>query len=158
MAKIETGLHTYFASGAAADAPRSTGAGAGRNHNRAEQNTTPVRFGLPFVLVDSVSPGSPAEAAGLQPGDRISKFGAIDQHNHNELRSMVEEVAKNENVRTSTSPLGLLSVTNTLTQRPISVLLQRDSSSGLPEDVQVQLIPRKDWGGRGSLGCHLVPL
>lgn len=103
MAKIETGLHTYFASGAAADASRSTGAAARRNPDRVEQNTAPLRFGLPFVLVDSVSPGSPAEAAGLEPGDRISKFGAIDQHNHNELRSMVEEVAKNENVRTMAS-------------------------------------------------------
>jgi 26S proteasome non-ATPase regulatory subunit 9 len=26
------------------------------------------------------------------------------------------------------------------------------------EELQLTLNPRRDWGGRGLLGCHIVPL
>lgn len=45
------------------------------------------------------------------------------------------------------------------TQLPITVKALRPSTSGGPaETVQMQLTPRRDWGGRGMLGCHLLPL
>ena len=25
-------------------------------------------------------------------------------------------------------------------------------------ELQLTLIPRRDWGGRGLLGCHLIPV
>jgi 26S proteasome non-ATPase regulatory subunit 9 len=44
-------------------------------------------------------------------------------------------------------------------QIPITVKALRPNASGGPsEGVQMQLTPRRDWGGRGLLGCHLLPL
>ena len=34
----------------------------------------------------------------------------------------------------------------------------REFLNGNTEDVQLQLTPRRDWGGRGMLGCHLLPI
>lgn len=44
------------------------------------------------------------------------------------------------------------------TQRPVNVLLSRRDDSGTDISLVVSLTPRKDWGGRGLLGCHLLPL
>jgi 26S proteasome non-ATPase regulatory subunit 9 len=44
-------------------------------------------------------------------------------------------------------------------QIPVIVKVLRPNASGGPsESVQMQLTPRRDWGGRGLLGCHLLPL
>jgi 26S proteasome non-ATPase regulatory subunit 9 len=44
-------------------------------------------------------------------------------------------------------------------QMPITVKALRPNPSGGPaETVQMQLTPRRNWGGRGLLGCHLLPL
>ena len=44
-------------------------------------------------------------------------------------------------------------------QRAITVKVLRESSPSSPSrPIELRLIPRRDWGGRGLLGCHLVPL
>ena len=44
-------------------------------------------------------------------------------------------------------------------QIPITVKALRPNASGGPaETVQMQLTPRRNWGGRGLLGCHLLPM
>lgn len=36
-------------------------------------------------------------------------------------------------------------------------LLRDDAAAGTSEELQFSLTPRRDWGGRGLLGCHLLP-
>lgn len=92
----------------------------------------------PFAKVNSVVEGSPAAQAGLKPQDLIRRFGYVDRRNHEGLKKLAECVQGNEGQ---------------------SVLVK--VSRGLGEDVQelsMNLLPRKDWGGRGLLGCHIVPI
>jgi len=89
---------------------------------------------LPFAKVDEVITNSPAEAAHLQVADQILRFGSVNASNHESLRRLGEVVAQNEG-------------------RELVVSVLRDD-----QQVQLRLVPRRDWGGRGLLGCHLVPL
>lgn len=92
----------------------------------------------PFAKVNSLVEGSPAAQAGLKPQDLIRRFGYVDRRNHEELKKVAECVQGNEGQ---------------------SVLVK--ISRGLGEDAQelsLNLVPRKDWGGRGMLGCHIVPI
>ncbi|KAJ7761490.1 hypothetical protein DFH07DRAFT_740009 [Mycena maculata] len=104
----------------------------------------------PFAKVDGVSPGSPAAEAvsraflsindiliwsqGLQRNDLVVKFGSLTQQSFSSssLKPLVEVVAAHEN-----------------RSIPLKVL-----RSGQP--VFLSLTP-KSWGGRGLLGCHIVP-
>ncbi|KAH9042251.1 hypothetical protein EDB85DRAFT_2071820 [Lactarius pseudohatsudake] len=96
---------------------------------------------LPFARVNGVAPGSPAADAGLQREDLIVKFGEL-RHPQPNLQGLAAVVAENENVR-------LHSI-----YKVIRVLVRRSAAEGL---TALRLIPRQGWGGRGSLGCHLVP-
>ncbi|KAH9179110.1 hypothetical protein EDB89DRAFT_2111322 [Lactarius sanguifluus] len=89
---------------------------------------------LPFARVNGVAPGSPAADAGLQREDLVVKFGEL-RHPQPNLQGLAAVVAENEN-------------------KVIRVLVQRSATEGL---TALRLIPRQGWGGRGSLGCHLVP-
>ncbi|TFK52432.1 hypothetical protein OE88DRAFT_1698249 [Heliocybe sulcata] len=85
----------------------------------------------PFARVDGVAPDSPASAAGLQREDLILKFGSLT--GLTSLQSVGELVALNEN-------------------RELKVLVLRAT-----EQLSLNFTPRKGWGGRGMLGCHIVP-
>jgi 26S proteasome non-ATPase regulatory subunit 9 len=88
----------------------------------------------PFAKVDGVAPGSPAAEAGLQRDDLIVKFGQLDESSFksNSLQPLADLVSENE-------------------QRSISIRVIRSDKT-----VFLTLTPRKDWGGRGMLGCHIV--
>jgi len=88
----------------------------------------------PFAKVDGVAPGSPAEEAGLQRDDLIVKFGQLDESSFksNSLQPLADLVAENES-------------------RSISIRVIRSDKT-----IFLTLTPRKDWGGRGMLGCHIV--
>jgi len=81
-----------------------------------------------------VAPGSPAADAGMQREDLVVKFGAL-RHPQTNLQALAAVVAENEN-------------------KVISILVRRSGTDGL---TALRLIPRQGWGGRGSLGCHLLP-
>jgi len=89
----------------------------------------------PFARVDGVAPGSPASEAGLQREDLIVKFGGLTQRSFSSgsLQPLVNLVSASEN-------------------RPISIDVLRSA-----ENKSIFLTPRKGWGGRGMLGCHIVP-
>ncbi|KAF2115107.1 hypothetical protein BDV96DRAFT_493889 [Lophiotrema nucula] len=135
MKRIEEGLHEHHA----------------RLQEQAQSNTAPSSQGpvannsaaaleAPFAKVNSVVSGSPADTAGLKVGDSITKFGWVDWTNHDKLSRVAEAVSQNEGI-------------------PITVKVLRSSASGGPaEPAQMQLTPRRNWGGRGLLGCHLLPL
>ncbi|KAL2351501.1 26S proteasome non-ATPase regulatory subunit 9 [Cryomyces antarcticus] len=137
MDQIEKGLHAQFASGAATQMASTTRNAGGRTGNTA---STVATIEAPFARVNSVVPGSPAETAGLKAGDTITRFGTANWMNHEKLAKVAQVVSQNEG-------------------RPILVQVRRRSAeSQAEEDIRIQLTPKRDWGGRGMLGCHLLPV
>lgn len=52
----------------------------------------------PFAKVNTVTPNSPAAQAGLQAGDKVTKFGWVNWTNHERLGKVAHVVQQNENV------------------------------------------------------------
>lgn len=94
MNAIEKHLHEHFASIQDTEdiAPTST--------NRAEilGDSIPTTLEEPFAKVNSVVANSPAESAGLKPGDEIRNFGYVNKANHDGLKKVAECVQGNESV------------------------------------------------------------
>ncbi|KAL1749923.1 hypothetical protein FB107DRAFT_267639 [Schizophyllum commune] len=88
-----------------------------------------------FAKVNAVAPGSPAADAGLQKDDLIVKFGHLTHKSltGGSLQPIAELVNANEN-------------------RHVVIKLMRSG-----ETIFANLYPRQGWGGRGMLGCHIVP-
>ncbi|KAI1649732.1 uncharacterized protein F4817DRAFT_13995 [Daldinia loculata] len=132
---LEKYLHEHFASIQDADdvAPASA--------NRTEMlgDSIPATLEEPFAKVNSVVAGSPAESAGLKPGDEIRNFGYVNRGNHDGLKKVAECVQGNEGQR-------------------ILVKVTRRIESNQKQELQLNLTPRRNWGGRGLLGCHILPL
>ncbi|KZT73711.1 hypothetical protein DAEQUDRAFT_661548 [Daedalea quercina L-15889] len=110
---------------------------------------------VPFAKVNGVAPGSPAAAAvrvprlrrhdlaaetlvqGLLREDLVLSFGSLTRTSFpssTSLHPLVEFVAAHEN-------------------RQVAVQVLRGSD----ETVDLMFTPRSGWGGRGLLGCHIVP-
>lgn len=87
---------------------------------------------VPIVTVNLVTPGSPAEEAGIQVRDQITAFGTITSYNFKDLAQIGELVKNSQN-------------------QQVRVKVKRDNKY---EDLI--LIP-KTWSGRGLLGCNVVP-
>jgi len=141
MAVIEKHIHEHFAR-----QTQNTRAEAFTNTEGplATEESSPSRslqvLGSPFAKVNSVVAGSPAESAGLKAGDEVRNFGYVNQSNHDGLKKMAECVQGNEG-------------------RDVLVKISRASSTGQRrQELQLTLRPRRDWGGRGLLGCHILPL
>ncbi|KAI8960910.1 hypothetical protein F5Y11DRAFT_328149 [Daldinia sp. FL1419] len=132
---IEKHLHEHFASIQDADdvAPAST------NLAGMLGDSIPVTLDEPFAKVNSVVAGSPADSAGLKPGDEIRNFGYVNKGNHDGLKKVAECVQGNEGQR-------------------ILVKITRRIESNRSQELQLNLVPRRNWGGRGLLGCHILPL
>ncbi|VDC04434.1 unnamed protein product [Peniophora sp. CBMAI 1063] len=90
---------------------------------------------LPFARVNTVAPGSPAAESGLQREDLVLKFGHLTKESFTQasLQPLAELVALNEN-------------------KPIAMIVRRAGAM-----TALRLVPRQGWGGRGMLGCHLLP-
>lgn len=133
MDRIEKALHEHHANIQKEDAEQL----------KAEPSSTPTveppqAPETPFAKVNTVEPGSPANEAGLKSGDLIRRFGNAIWSNHERLRKVGEAVQQN---------LG----------RPILVRVSR--KVGLEtQELDLKLTPRQGWGGRGSLGCHILPI
>ncbi|KAI8385715.1 hypothetical protein BD560DRAFT_384137 [Blakeslea trispora] len=87
-----------------------------------------------FAVVNAVAPDSPADSAGLRRNDQIFKFGHIDSTNHERLQALYELISQSEN-------------------HQVTVSVLREGQL-----VDITVTPRSGWGGRGTLGCHLLPL
>ncbi|RPD62339.1 hypothetical protein L227DRAFT_573538 [Lentinus tigrinus ALCF2SS1-6] len=89
----------------------------------------------PFARVDGVAPGSPAASAGLLREDLVLSFGPLDKSSFptSSLQPLAEMVAAQEN------------------NEVVVEVLRSD------QRVRLTFIPRRGWGGRGLLGCHIVP-
>ncbi|KAL2435158.1 26S proteasome non-ATPase regulatory subunit 9 [Exophiala dermatitidis] len=137
MDRIEKGLHEHHAKYQASEEYKNSLTAPQPVSTPASQST-PNAPETPFAKVNSIEPGSPANEAGLKPGDLIRRFGNVIWSNHERLRKVGETVGQN---------LG----------RPIVVKVARGTGSGVQE-LDLRLTPRQNWGGRGTLGCHIVPI
>ncbi|GAM87415.1 hypothetical protein ANO11243_054390 [Dothideomycetidae sp. 11243] len=142
MEKIEKGLHEHHAN--LANQPQAplngtSVAGEAQGHStRPTQNGT-TSIEAPFAKVNSIAISSPAETAGLRVGDKVVKFGYVNWTNHEKLSRVAQVVQANEG-------------------REIKIRVLRAGEGSSSETVDVQLVPRHNWGGRGMLGCHLMPI
>ncbi|KDE06433.1 hypothetical protein MVLG_03220 [Microbotryum lychnidis-dioicae p1A1 Lamole] len=86
-----------------------------------------------FARIDRVFPGGPAQAAGIKTDDLLLRIGDIDATNHNSLQDVATLVSASEDVA-------------------LDVRIRRAN-----RDISLSLVPHKGWGGRGLLGCRIVP-
>jgi 26S proteasome regulatory subunit N4 len=95
MTWIEKFLHEHFAS---LDENEPAPVASSSNSQRILPDSVSTPLDLPFAKVNTVAAGSPAETAGLKPGDEIRNFGYVNQANHDNLRKVAECVQGNEGV------------------------------------------------------------
>ncbi|KAG8533676.1 uncharacterized protein KY384_001417 [Bacidia gigantensis] len=142
MSRIEKGLHERHAEYASSPNPTTPSTTTASSHQQRQVRQAPVQQredGLvetPFAKVNLVASGGPAEQAGLKVGDRVRRIGDVSWLNHEKLAKVAEVVQRNQG-------------------REVDVRVVREGSG---EEVELKLIPRSGWGGRGLLGCHLLPL
>lgn len=141
MSVIEERIHEHFAQLAAQGTTEdSVPTKKQPATNLPSKNIVPVSSSLssPFAKVNGVVEGSPAASAGLKVGDLIRNFSYVNFTNHDGLRRLSECVAGNEN-------------------RDISVVVSRPLDSHQREELNLTLRPNRNWGGKGLLGCHILP-
>lgn len=139
MSRIEVGLQNHW-TGAATNASSAATTSSSVDGTLQGGNPVPARVEVPFAKVNTVVPSSPADVAGLRPGDKVTKFGSVDWTNHEKLSKVAQTVQQNEG-------------------RAIVVKVIRPAQVGAADDrLEMQLTPRHNWGGRGMLGCHLLAL
>ena len=97
-------------------------------------NTDSLLSATPLAIIDAVSPDSPAATGGLMTGDRIIKFGAAS--------SLIA----------GHSLATIASATLTSEGTEMTVIVKRESDLH-----HLSVTPSRSWGGRGLLGCHLIP-
>ncbi|PNP50127.1 hypothetical protein THARTR1_09116 [Trichoderma harzianum] len=135
MTAIEKYLHEHFANiQDGDDAPSTAG-----DELRILPDSHPEQLDEPFAKVNTVAANSPAQQAGLQAGDEIRNFGYVNRANHDGLKKVAECVQGNEG-------------------RNIFIKVSRPDGVARRQELRLTLTPRKDWGGRGMLGCHILPL
>ncbi|KAE8444580.1 hypothetical protein EG329_014411 [Mollisiaceae sp. DMI_Dod_QoI] len=134
MTVIEKHIHEHFARLAESGVVEEPVTNAGPSNGYTLSQSIPQELSPPFAKVNSVVAGSPADSAGLKAGDEIRNFGYVNIRNHDGLKRVAECVQGNEGQ-------------NVL----VKVSRQR-------RELSLTLTPRRDWGGRGLLGCHILPL
>ncbi|XP_017001300.1 26S proteasome non-ATPase regulatory subunit 9 [Drosophila takahashii] len=85
-----------------------------------------------IVVVNLVSPDSPAEKAGLCVGDAILRFGSINSNNFKGDLAQIGEVVRN------------------MQNQNVQLKVKRAE-----QQLDLILVP-KTWSGRGLLGCNIV--
>ncbi|EDW24139.1 GL23970 [Drosophila persimilis] len=86
----------------------------------------------PIVVVNLVSPSSPAEEAGLRVGDNICRFGSVNSNNFKGDLGQIGEVTRN------------------MQNQNVQLKVMRGDQL-----LDLLLVP-KAWSGRGLLGCNIV--
>lgn len=95
MTAVEKSLHEHFAN---MDDTEDSSLPSSSTPLSTLPDYQPEPLEPPFAKVNTVAANSPAEAAGLRPGDEIRKFGYVDLANNDGLRKVAECVQGNEDV------------------------------------------------------------
>ncbi|GJJ77889.1 26S proteasome regulatory subunit N4 [Entomortierella parvispora] len=148
MLQIEEALHAVHAEAIAEkqrkeqekklqaqSSPESASTSASASTTTGASGSEALEVLKPFAKVNMVAPDSPAREAGLLQHDRIVSFGTVTERTPDTFAALSKHVMEREN-------------------KPILVKLLRGDSTNL---VSVILVPSQGWGGRGLLGCHIVP-
>ncbi|KAH8388510.1 hypothetical protein KR093_008211 [Drosophila rubida] len=85
-----------------------------------------------LVIVNLVSPNSPAEEAGLHVGDKILRFGSVNGNNFRDNLAQIGELVRN------------------MQNQNVQLKIKREQQL-----LDLVLVP-KTWTGRGLLGCNIV--
>lgn len=139
MSKLEAHIHAHFASLSENENPPPPTNTSTTNADPTPRDFVPPTLDPPFARVNTVAPNSPAATAGLQQGDLLRNFGWVHAGNHDGLRKVAECVQGCEGQR-------------------VVVKVSRVSAAPSARELELGLVPRRDWGGRGLLGCHILPL
>lgn len=131
--QMESAVHEAFKNGTSIESERQ----AATPDNA---QTAAAAVDAAFCFINSVASGSPAESAGFLKDDKIVTFGLINLTNHDKLQGLAREVQR---------ALGQ--------SRAIPVTITRQEQ-GLPVVLKKSLRPQNDWGGRGSVGAHFLPI
>ncbi|WVF71259.1 hypothetical protein IAT40_006062 [Kwoniella sp. CBS 6097] len=91
-----------------------------------------------IARVNSVAPSSPASQAGLRAEDLIYDFAGVNHTTSGGIQAIGGLVNRSEGTS-------------------LTLLVLRPTPSE-PERITLHLIPRSGWGGRGMLGCHILPV
>ena len=95
LGKLEVAVQEHFA---AAKAAESETAAQERQELSTEAASSSSTIEPPFAKVNTITARSPAEQAGLKPGDKIVRFGIANWTNHERLGKVAQVVQQTENV------------------------------------------------------------
>lgn len=127
--EIEKELHLHYQS-----ASGESSLASDKNDKDSKTMEQTEKVVVPFAVVNKVAPMSPAQDAGLREGDKIVEFGHLHAGNHEKLTRLANVVQANLN-------------------RTIELVVLRGE-----EQLSLKLVPKTGWGGRGAMGCHILPL
>lgn len=99
-----------------------------------ERNVGPnetLENAMAIIKVNFVSPGSPAELAGIRENDEILEFGSVTGNNFKDLAQIGQIVNHRQNQQ---------------------IIIKARRNRRVHELI---LVP-KTWAGRGLLGCNIV--
>ncbi|SZF03100.1 unnamed protein product [Blumeria hordei] len=140
MSVIERHIHAYFASKSQDDVTEDSDLKLDlKTTISSPSQTNKHTLDRCLAKVNSIVHNSPSAVAGLQIGDKISSFGHINFSNHDCLNQIKNLVQESEG-------------------RLIHVQVMRELKCGQIQELTLSLTPSKSWGGRGLLGCHILPL
>lgn len=124
---IEAGLEKYF------NKSKNTSTSTKiYNDAAATSNSIVTESGAPFVVVNLVSPNSPAADAGIQVRDQIVSIGSISSNSFVDIVQIGKLVKNSQN-------------------QQVRVKVKRENNL-----IELILVP-KIWSGRGLLGCNIIP-
>lgn len=96
-----------------------------------------------FAKINTVAEASPAQRADLRIGDEVLTFGELDA------------VTAHRNVARK----DLANLPSAVQEgKEVSLVILRQGQNGQKAIKRLQLTPASGWGGRGLLGCHIVPM
>ncbi|TKA33134.1 hypothetical protein B0A50_00687 [Salinomyces thailandicus] len=101
MSKLEIAVQEAFAAGKAPEFAATSSAASRtpvvQTEIGAAASSSTTAIEPPFARVNTVVSNSPADIAGMQVADKVTKFGTVNWTNHERLSRVAQVVQQNEN-------------------------------------------------------------